>query len=172
MRMASLRFLNDLLATSLVVSGLLLVGSVVGAATNGPEQIIDQLAQAVRTAQALAQRDPIDDVGSCRDPLQPLVDQHGQVISVVGLSGDFLVQGIVWSNQRPLAVIDDEVVGVGDVVGPYTVLEIRADGVLVQQGTETSFLPLYVDDHAQQGTSEATLSEPLGSATPNRGSSP
>jgi hypothetical protein len=52
------------------------------------------------------------------------------------------VQGIIWSDERPLAVIDDELFAQGDAIGPYTILQIRHEGVIVQRDADYLFVPL------------------------------
>ena len=118
---------------------------VAGAAEVSPktyERTANELGQTIQSVDAMHQ-----DAGGCdavfrRDPLRPLVDAQGQLISSAGMSGGLSVQGIIWSDERPLAVIDDELFAQGDTVGPYTIVQIRADGVTVRRGDETIAIPL------------------------------
>lgn len=106
------------------------------------EQTAEELAQAVESAQALeAQVGGYDAVFS-RDPLKALIDAQGRVVSTAGFSGGLTVQGIMWSQERPLAVVDDELYATGDSVGPYTIVEIQQEGVVVARDGETVFVPL------------------------------
>ena len=59
-----------------------------------------------------------------------------------GLHVGLAIQGVIWSDERPLAVIDDELFAQGDAIGPYKILQIRPDGVVVQRQDETLFVPL------------------------------
>jgi hypothetical protein len=77
-----------------------------------------------------------------RDPMRPLIDAQGQLVTTTGLHGGLSVQGIIWSDERPLAVIEDELCAQGDVVGPYKILQIRADGVIAQREDQFLFIPL------------------------------
>ena len=105
-------------------------------------QLTEQLAQAIDTCKRLHQELVGYDVVFRRDPMRPLIDAHGELVSSSGMSGGFSVQGIIWSDEHPLAVIDDELFAEGDVVGPYTLLTIQSGGVVVQHGAETLFIPL------------------------------
>lgn len=77
-----------------------------------------------------------------RDPMRPLINQHGDLVSSTGLQQGLLVQGIIWSEENPLAVIDDELFKEGDAVGPYTIVEIQTEGLIAQHGGEPMFIPL------------------------------
>ncbi len=41
--------------------------------------------------------------------------------------------GILWDATKPLAIVGDEPVGVGDLVGGWQVVEIRQNGIVVQR---------------------------------------
>ena len=84
-----------------------------------------------------------------RDPLQPLVDGSGNVINSAGLHAGLSVQGVIWSDKFKSVLIDDELYGQGDTIGPYRILKVRADGFLAQKGNETVFVPLYSDRHSE-----------------------
>lgn len=106
------------------------------------EQTAEELAQAVESAQALeAQAGGYDAVFN-RDPMKALIDAQGRVVSTSGFSGGLAVQGIMWSQERPLAVVDDELYATGDSVGPYTIVEIQQEGVVVARDGKTVFVPL------------------------------
>lgn len=49
------------------------------------------------------------------------------------------LQGI-WSGEKKQAILDDQVVGVGDSVNGFTVLEIEDDYVVVKKGSQKSYL--------------------------------
>lgn len=106
------------------------------------EQTAEQLAQAVETAQALEMQAGGYDAVFSRDPLKALIDAQGRVVSATGFSGGLSVQGIMWSPERPLAVVDDELYATGDSVGPYTIVEIQQEGVMVERDGATLFVPL------------------------------
>ena len=129
--------------TLLVTIAVLATGSPVRA--DSIERTTKQLAQAVETwtTQAKTQWAGYE-AGFHRDPLQPLVDGQGHVIGQVGglQSGVLSVQGIIWSQEHPMAVIGDELVGEGATVGRYTVTKILQDRVEVQAGSETKVVML------------------------------
>lgn len=77
-----------------------------------------------------------------RNPMQPLIDEAGDVISSVGMSGGLFVQGIIWSPEQPLAVVDDRLLGPGETVGPYTIVAIEPDAVIVARDGEELSVPL------------------------------
>ena len=78
-----------------------------------------------------------------RDPLQPLVDAQGNILGPAYVNTDLMVQGIVNSGTSPVALINDRFYSQGDTVGHDRLLEIRADGVIVQNEKGTTFVPLY-----------------------------
>ncbi len=53
---------------------------------------------------------------------------------------DAVLSGILWDSQKPSAVVNNRVVGVGDSAGPWTVVEIRRDRVILSDGTRTKVL--------------------------------
>ena len=124
---------------SLAVS---LSASLAQASSQRPARTTDQLTEAITRFEQLDATAIPYDVVFRRDPLRALVDANGQRISSSGFSGGLLVEGIIWSQDHPLAVIDDELVAAGQTVGPYTVREIHRDGVVVQRGEETHLIPL------------------------------
>ena len=106
------------------------------------EKVTEQLSQTVATCRKLAAQVAGYDAVFRRDPMRPLVDGQGQLVTSAGLHGGLSVQGIIWSDERPLAIIDDELLSQGDVVGSYKILQIRADGLIAQRGEEYLFVPL------------------------------
>ena len=77
-----------------------------------------------------------------RDPLVPLVDKKGRPVAVVegGIQfkiSDLSLEGIIWDETKPLAIINDEVVGCGDKVSGVTVVKIEKDKVILNYQNET-----------------------------------
>ena len=64
-----------------------------------------------------------------RDPFT----RGGSAAGVRGLT----LSGILWDPKKPIAILNDQMVSVGDDVEDYQVLEIRSDRVLLSDGTET-----------------------------------
>ncbi len=106
------------------------------------ERTVQQLAHAVKTSRALSDDAVPYNAVFRRDPMQPLVDERGQWISSSGFGSRLSVQGIIWSDQQPFAVVDDELYASGATVGPYTIIEIQKLGIVVQQGDSRLFIPL------------------------------
>lgn len=48
--------------------------------------------------------------------------------------------GVLWDATQPLAIVGEQTVGVGDVVGEWQVVEIRPDGIVVQRGERRAFV--------------------------------
>ena len=113
------------------------------AGNGGYERTASDLTQTIESAKAgQSSGEAGYDAVFRRDPMRPLVDTQGNMVTTVGFQGGLSVQGIIWSDERPLAVIDDELFAQGDTVGPYTIEKIQSDGVTVRRGEETTFIPL------------------------------
>ena len=107
------------------------------------ERLTEQLQQAIAECRRLAEQVTPYDVVFRRDPLRPLVDAQGALVTTSGLRGGLWVQGIIWSEGHPMAVVDDELVAPGAALGPYVIQWIKPDGVVVRrQDGETLFIPL------------------------------
>ena len=68
-----------------------------------------------------------------RDPFVPLVARGGP--SPSALPG-FTVQALLYDKARPMAIINDAVVTIGDEVGGARVVEIGKSDVVVEYGGE------------------------------------
>jgi hypothetical protein len=114
-----------------------------GAGVEAYERTAQHLEQAVASSQAMSKQMAEYDVVFRRDPMRPLVDSQGRLVSSAGLHGGLSIQGIIWSPDRPLAVIDGELFAAGQVVGPYAIQQIFGDGIIVRkQDGEQLFIPL------------------------------
>lgn len=76
-----------------------------------------------------AQREHAASVGWRRDPFI----RGGSAAGTRGLA----LSGILWDPTKPMAILNDQMVSVGDEVEGYQVLEIGTDRVLITDGTET-----------------------------------
>src|SRR5262249_53258136 len=99
-----------------------------------------------------------------------------------GLRDGFWVQGIIWSEDHPLVVIEGDLFKQGDMVDQYTIKEIAHDGITVESGGTTQFIPLErgldmpasdaaTPSSAEQAPSSPTLDQPPAqqpSATPDQ----
>ena len=45
-----------------------------------------------------------------------------------------VLMGVLWDAARPLAIVGDQEVGVGDQVADWQVVEIQENGMIVQRG--------------------------------------
>ena len=57
------------------------------------------------------------------------------------LSGPSL-EGIIWDSKKPIAIINDEILEVGDQIKGYTVIEIRVEEVILRDDQDQSRLRL------------------------------
>jgi hypothetical protein len=114
----------------------------VSAASASHQQVANQLAEVIEKCRRLASQRPGYDAVFRRDPMRALVDSQGRLVTSAGLHGGLSVEGIIWSPDRPLVVIDDELFAKGDTVGPYTIAQIRQDGVVVQRDSDFRLIPL------------------------------
>ncbi len=69
----------------------------------------------------------------CRDPFS------GKVYKVAKeeVQKDLRLVGILWSKEKPTAIINNKIVGVGSSVGGNTVVEIKEDRVILSDGMHT-----------------------------------
>ena len=158
---------RGLMSLFLVCSSSFLAGAPVWAAEASPrayERVTEQLSQAISASQQLDQEVVAYDAVFRRNPMRPLVDGQGQLVTSVGLKDGLSVQGVIWSSDHPFAVIDEDLVAPGAIIGPYTILQIQADGVVVKRGDEVLTIPL--DRGLEPSDTSATASEPAPVLTP------
>lgn len=122
--------------------GMFCAPAAAGGPTSEHDRIAQGLGEVVETHEALDAQMVGYDVIFHRDPMRALIDREGQIVSVAGLQGGLSVQGVIWSENLPLVLMDDELYRVGDVMGPYTVLAIYPDGTLVERDGTRLFIPL------------------------------
>ena len=53
---------------------------------------------------------------------------------------EYLLNGILWDPQAPSAIVNNRVVNMGDQIGPWRVVEIQKDRVILSNGTQTRTL--------------------------------
>lgn len=124
------------------LAGLAMMPLPAEAALERIEQTTHQLSQAMESYRDQVKERGEYDTAFRRDPMQPLVDSKGQQIASGGLREGTWIQGIIWSEMRPLVVVDDQLFGTGEVVGPYKILEIHPDRVVVQKGNQQETISL------------------------------
>jgi hypothetical protein len=98
-----------------------------------------------------------------RDPFEPLVVEE-KVTSVVAPEPpkelpNFTVQGLVWGGVFPQAIINDQVVKKGDVLGDVKIVEIGKEGVTVLFGNKE-----YVLSPSAVGSQQPTAATTAASA--------
>ncbi len=71
-----------------------------------------------------------------RDPFFP---GTSSVAADSGLEG-FVLSGILWNQDNPYAIINNDIVAVGDIVDDAMVLEINEDNVIVEQDDQRYIL--------------------------------
>jgi hypothetical protein len=76
-----------------------------------------------------------------RDPFSP---ERIKVVGEKKIASDSLkeltLKGILWDSQKPLAIINDEVVGTGSFVKGIKVKRIEPDHIVLEVGGEENFL--------------------------------
>ena len=71
---------------------------------------------------------------SQRDPFVPLVSESGMVLipqelDITGLN----LRGIIYAGKESVAIVNDQVLKVGDAVGEYVIAEIRRKEVVLEK---------------------------------------
>lgn len=55
-------------------------------------------------------------------------------------TGGQVLTGVLWDASKPLAIIGQNMVGVGDFIGSRQVVEIRQDGIVVESAQQRIFV--------------------------------
>jgi hypothetical protein len=71
-----------------------------------------------------------------RNPFAPKIHVEPEVPK-------FTLNGILWDEKTPKAIINDTIVGIGDKINGRTIIEIREDSVILNDGTVDFELTLY-----------------------------
>lgn len=67
-----------------------------------------------------------------RDPFSPLISKGGRVlITQESVVSNFILKGIIYSDNHSLAIINDEVLKENDRIGNYIVLKIEEKRVVL-----------------------------------------
>lgn len=75
-----------------------------------------------------------------RDPFEQMTDGDEMAKRPREPQGRLLLKGVFWSSGKPQALINDQIVRVGDRVAEAEVLDIRKDGVKMRDGDNEIFL--------------------------------
>lgn len=109
------------------------------------------LSQSIETFHKLSEPGPGYHVVLHRDPMEPLIDEQGNIINSTGLHEGLAVQGIIYSEGFKSVLVDDQFYFQGDTVGPYRIVEVKSDGFVARQDDgKTIFVPLYSNAQAQE----------------------
>jgi len=83
-------------------------------------------------AEGCGREDPFAplDVEKPEKPQEPLREE----------SPEFRLNGIIWSENQPLAIVNDTIVGVGDVIKDAEVIEIKKREVILKRDEQTLIL--------------------------------
>lgn len=81
-----------------------------------------------------------------RDLFRPLVDSHGRIlitrdIDIKGMS----LEGIIYTREDPVAIINSEVLRQADQIGEYVVLKIEREKVILKKEGKEYNLKLEVE---------------------------
>jgi hypothetical protein len=55
---------------------------------------------------------------------------------------DLILNGVLWDENEPAVIINDEILGIGDKIGLYTIVDIQKDKVILNDGTKNCELCL------------------------------
>ncbi|MDD5108271.1 MAG: hypothetical protein PHC29_01995 [Candidatus Omnitrophica bacterium] len=95
----------------------------------------------VNLSLVFGQNEFIYDAKGKRNPFIPLVTPEGRLLKLdkqeVASSGGLMIEGIIYDKLgRSLAIVNGEVVGIGDPVGDYQVLKIYENKVVFVKNGE------------------------------------
>ena len=125
----------------------------IGAAktTAGTESDISEQMQDVEIDIEIAEPDgplQVKYKGSGRDPLKDLVREYigtrkihvPKPIKYAKPLPNLNVQGVLWKSERPQAIINGQVLGLGDYVEGVRILKIKREGITVEHGGNPVFI--------------------------------
>lgn len=79
-----------------------------------------------------------------RDPLSPLVNERGEIIIKEKIKSveidNVILQGIIYSQEESIAIINNEMFQEGDSIGDYKIKKITSNGVFLDKNGEEYFL--------------------------------
>lgn len=71
-----------------------------------------------------------------KDPFSPPIISTGEKTGAEVLTGVKL-EGIIWDEKKPIAIINDKVVGIGDTISGAKIIEIKKDEVIFDINGQT-----------------------------------
>ncbi len=66
----------------------------------------------------------------------------------------FVLEGIMWSEKNPKAMINSTIVEIGDEIGGNKIIDIKKDRVILSDGTEKITLRMETQDSTPKGGSK------------------
>ena len=121
------------------------------------QTLVRELSQSIEAVKRLSQEVGNYDAFSGRDPMRPLVDAGGSLISMdYGKEvAELKVEGIVSSSPGAyMALINNRLYQQGSYLGDTQLVEIRHDGVFIKKDSSVIFLPLYSGSFQTDASSE------------------
>ncbi len=88
-----------------------------------------------------------------RDPFLPLVSPEGKLINIsykISFS-EIKLEAIIYSKDKPLAIINGNLYKEGEKIGEYKIVKINEDKVVLKKGKEEFNLMLYEEKFQNQG---------------------
>jgi len=78
-----------------------------------------------------------------RDPFSPLINKTGLILIPKEIDvGGLLLEGVIYSEESPVAIINQEVLKCGEEIGGYRVLEINEKEVVLKKDKDEFILKL------------------------------
>lgn len=78
-----------------------------------------------------------------RDPFMALITPTGRILVAQQMTlSNFVLKGIIYSPEKKLAVINDEIFKENDIVGDYIVEKIEEKNVILKKGDKEIILKL------------------------------
>ncbi|MFH1848074.1 MAG: hypothetical protein ABH825_02520 [Candidatus Omnitrophota bacterium] len=98
---------------------------------------VSRTASARRVPQAEQEKPEFEDKGWSRDPFFV-----GQIASGGSSDESIVLNGIIWDQGNPSAIVNNTIVGEGEEIGKARIVEIKENSVIVQQ--DGSMHELYI----------------------------
>ena len=123
------------------------------------EHLEQELSGAVTLFQKLSLPEKVFTEVPRRDPMKSLIDNQGNLIPSLELSGELVLQGIYVSGGTKTVLVNESFYTEGSKVASYQILEIREDGILAQKENEQpTFFPLHPEAKTAGGVSDESSS--------------
>ncbi|MBU1122520.1 MAG: hypothetical protein KKF54_07505 [Candidatus Omnitrophica bacterium] len=82
-----------------------------------------------------------------RDPFSPLISRGGKILIPQDETvSNFVLKGIIYSQDRALAIINDEILKEKDNIGDYSILKIEEKRVILKSKDEDEEIILKLEE--------------------------